>query len=119
MSIQPISFGATTKKGNHYKKTHIGTVAGALAGATAIAIEARALKNAKIPVSSLRPIINKMYNLQKNGLGRDIARKITKASAKTGFYSGIASIGLVCLAAGAGINKIINAIKAKKADKIA
>ena len=118
MSIQPISFGATTKNGNHYKKTHVGTIMAAVAGAS-IACDLKNIRKVKVPKTMLKPIVENMQKLVNNGFAKPVAKKITINSLRTGIVGGIVSVGLILFGVGAGINKIANAIKAKKADNAA
>ena len=119
MSIQPISFGATTKNGNHYKKTHAGTILGAVAGVTSIACDLKNAQKIKLPTNILKILVNNMQKMTSQNIDRQIAKNIALNSFKTGAIGGIITAGLILFGIGAGINKIANAIKAKKADNAA
>ena len=119
MSIQAVSFGATTKKGNLYKKTHVGTIAGAVAGATSIAMNLNNVRKIKMPKSALQPLVKHLQKMTEAGITKQSAKKIILNSLKTGMIGGAVGIGLILFGGGAAINKLINRNRANAADKAA
>ena len=120
MSIQAVSFGATTKKGNNYKKTHAGTIAGTAVGTLAAAGTAyTAVKKFQPGIQLLRQLKDHKDKLINAGIDPAKARKILNVSLGVGKVAGVAAAFGICLAIGAGINKIINHVRANKADKAA
>ncbi len=115
MAIQAISFGRTetTQKGNEYKKTHAGTIAGTIAGLGFGAADAYA--------ASKKPLIKKItaqgYSRYKELMPKEAAAKYAKLTLKCGFALGVAMWVLAGLGAGALVNKVINKGLANNADK--
>ena len=66
MSIQSISFGATTKKGNNYKKTHAGVITGSVVGASLAANGIKNAKTMKMPIYLLRILGEQKQNAIQN-----------------------------------------------------
>ena len=120
MSIQAVSFGATTKKGNNYKKTHAGTIAGAAVGTLAAAdIAYTAIKKFQPDIQLLRKLKECKDKIINVGINPAKARKMVNVALGTGKGIAVAAVFGICLAIGAGVNKIINHVKAHKADKAA
>ncbi len=120
MSIQAVSFGATTKKGNEYKKTHAGTITGLAVGVGLAGLNAGMIKKSPAVKKAIQEsLVHTRANLIANGLTKLKATKLAKMSGKIGVFVALALNVLAGLAVGAGINKIINHAKAKKADKAA
>ncbi len=117
MSIQAVSFGktVTTKKGNEYKKTHAGTIAGAAVGLGLTGVELYKLTK----TSKLKRIIADAYSKLKETMPKEQAAKFAKRTAKAGLGVGIAVTVLAYLGLGALVNKGINHYRAKSADKAA
>ena len=86
MSIQAVSFGKTlkTKNGNEYKKTHAGTITGAVLG---LGITGTSLykmnKNSKLK-GELKRIIGQTYSKLKTNMPKEKAAKFAKLQTKTG-----------------------------------
>lgn len=116
-SVSNVSFGATTKNGNDYKKTHAATIAGtAVGGATGFSLAYTGAKTLKT-VAGKKEYILGMKNMLKNmpTLFKGKNAKIIKGS----IAAVTVASALVGLGIGAGTNKIINHNKAAKADKAA
>ena len=120
MSIQAVSFGktVTTKKGNEYKKTHAGTIAGAAVGLGAAGVNVYNLKKLR-KTSVFKRMIGQMYSTYKTKakMPKEQAAKAAKRTAKTSIGIYIAMPLLAALALGALVNKAVNHYRAKAADK--
>lgn len=122
MSIQAVSFGktVTTKKGNEYKKTHAGTIAGAVAGLGVTGINVYNLNKLR-KTSVFKRMIGQMYSSYKTKakMPKVQAAKAAKLSAKASaaLYIAVPLLGYFGL--GALVNKGINHYRAKAADKAA
>lgn len=119
MSIQSISFGATTKKGNNYKKTHAGVITGSVVGASLAANGIKNAKTMKMPIYLLRILGEQKQSAIQNGFTANEAKSLIKKSLKTGMAANIITTALFCIALGTGIDAYINNKRAKKADKLA
>ena len=110
MSIQAVSFGKTlkTKNGNEYKKTHAGTITGAVLG---LGITGTSLynmnKNSKLK-GELKRIIGKAYSKLKTNMPKEKAAKFAKLQTRTGVVIGLSTVLFTWLGLGALANKFIN-----------
>lgn len=119
MLVQPVSFGATTKSGNQYKKTHVGTIAGATAGALYAAYDlSKTMKMLKAGKAKklLRALVEMRNNIMKSGCSKEAATKFTSRYAKSSIGAAAAVLVLAGLGLGAAVNKVINKHRAEKAD---
>lgn len=119
MTIQPVSFGkiATTPKGNEYKKSHVGTITGTIAG---LGFGAYNVQQAMKPQNSMRikRILAPAYASLKQTLPKETAMKLIKnVSIPIGVTMGVAFWGALGLGVGALVNKAINHHKAAVVDK--
>lgn len=130
MSIQAVSnnnvsFGhiKTTKKGNEYKKSHFATRVGVLSGLAASAgLGCTIQKALSIPECKSffkKVIVDVRNNGIANGMSKKFATKFAKLTLPMGFAAISTGFVLTGLIVGAGINKIVNHIKAHNADKSA
>lgn len=106
-SVSNVSFGAVSKKGNEYKKSHAATITGAAMGAmgaTGVALN--------------RNMLKKSFALMADAGAPKFIQTLAK-NPKTAIVVWAATSFLVWLGIGAGINKIVNHNKAAKADKAA
>ena len=110
MSIQAVSFGKTlkTKNGNEYKKTHAGTITGAVLG---LGITGTSLykmnKNSKLK-GELKRIIGQAYSKLKTNMPKEKAAKFAKLQTKTGVAIGLSTVLFTWFGLGALVNKFIN-----------
>lgn len=119
MTIQPVSFGkiATTPKGNEYKKSHVGTITGTIAG---LGFGAYNVQQAMKPQNSMsiKRILAPAYASLKQTLPKETAMKLIKnVSIPIGVTMGLAFWGAIGLGIGALVNKAINHHKAAVVDK--
>ena len=116
MSIQSVSFGATTKNGNQYKKTSVGKYIGATYGL--VAATASSILVLNMPKTSvIRKFIPLRKKLINSGFSKIEAKKLINNSAKCGFVGGIIGVIAGYTAIGVIGDAIVNKIRAKKADK--
>ena len=119
MSIQAVSFGktVTTPKGNEYKKSYVGTIAGTLAGLGMGSYSA--YRNLKPQVSMpIKRALATTYSALKQSLPKENALKLVKnVTLPIGLAVGVAIFGTIGLGIGALINKGINHYLANRADK--
>lgn len=118
MSIQAVSFGATTKNGNQYKKTNVGKIVGAALGVTSAATAC--MLAPKTPsISILRKMVDARQQLLASGCTKEAAKKVLSRTFKAGFVGGMVGAVLGYIGIGAITDAIVNKIRANKADKIA
>ncbi|MBS4759778.1 MAG: hypothetical protein KHX03_03660 [Clostridium sp.] len=118
MSIQAVSFGAKTQKGNEYKKTHAGTITGLAVGTGYAGLCSYGIaKNPEVKNKIARILVKTRQDLMSNGLTKEVANKYTKFTRKAGISLTVASAILVGLGIGAAVNKVINKNRAKQADQ--
>lgn len=125
MSIQAmsnVSFGATTKNGNDYKKTHVATIAGTAVGTgiggLGVYNLTKLMKKEPIIKRAMTTTLTDLRRVfMEGGKTKAQATKMMNRTFKSGIALGVVSWALVGLGIGAGINKIINNHKAAKVDK--
>ena len=116
MTIQAVSFGkiAKTKKGNDYKKSHVGTVTGAITGTAFGTYCASKYLNS---FAAKRNLVT-TYNALKETVPKEKALKLVKRLVvPMGAGLGVAFWGMIGLGIGALANKAINHHKAAVVDK--
>ncbi len=123
-SISNVSFGAKTQKGNEYKKSHVGTIAGTVAGAGtgvygAYKFGSLMKKNSGFKKAIMPALADIRNILMEAGKTKAQATKKLKSMIKAGHIANTLTWTLIGLGIGALVNKAINHAKANKADKAA
>lgn len=118
MSIQAISFGATTKNGNQYKKTNVGKYIGAALGMSAATIAVSEVN--KMPkINVLRKFVSGRTEMINNGLTKIAANKAIRNLYRVGIVGGFITVGLIYTGLGAVADAFVNRYRANKADETA
>lgn len=118
MSIQAVSFGATTKNGNQYKKTNVGKYVGAAMGVGAATISVSEVN--KMPkINILRKFVSARTEMINNGFTKIAANKVIRNLYRVGIVGGFIAVGLIYTGLGAVADAFVNKYRANKADKMA